>query len=79
MTFQLVAHCLNQLCHHIPPESIGMDSIAHGEGKILVKVLRMKVSKEWPLKSYMYQIMYKKGHTKSEHVNKKEHLGKGKL
>jgi len=56
-----------------------LDSIAHGEGKILVKVLRMKVSKEWPLKSYMYQIMYKKGHTKSEHVNKKEHLGKGKL
>ena len=73
-TFQLVAHCLNQLHHYIPPGSIIMDIIAHGEVKILVKV-----SKYWPLKSYMYQIMYKKGHTESEHGNKKEHLGEGKL
>jgi hypothetical protein len=46
LTFQFVAHFLNQLHHHIPPESIGVDIIAHGEGKILLKVLRMKVSKE---------------------------------
>jgi len=39
----------------------------------------MKVSELWPLKSYMYQIMYKKGPTEIEHGNKKEHLGEGKL
>jgi hypothetical protein len=30
----------------MPPGSIGMNIIAHVEGKILLKVLRMKVFKE---------------------------------
>lgn len=31
------------------------------------------------IENYMYQIIIKKGHTESEHGNKKVHLGEGKL